>query len=264
MTKIIQQYNRIFLAGAALLLTILMANVIPASAAETSTYTLYGQQWKGDGDQTVTYELVSQNTGTACTYYYDDGSENGTQTGTLSGDATGKIVFQWTTPGVYTFDLKAATADKTNYTYDRTVYRIYVYARNTEPFVTAQDLSKAGDADEGKVNEILFTHTYTTPRSDDGGSGGGDGGSGGGSSNSSASSNTTQTITESGSILDNIIRTITEWGDQSDVVTAIEEGGSINHQNRFTGDDSNMILYGFLSILAIITLTVWYIRHRRA
>lgn len=272
MRKALSQYNQIFLAGAVLLLTILMTHALPASAAENTTYTLYGQEWSGGGNQTVTYGLTSQDEGTACTYYFDDGSETGSQTGTLSGDTTGKLVFQWTTPGVYTFDLEATTANRTNYTYDRTVYRIRVYARNTDPFVTVQNLSKvtgSGEADDGKVNEILFQHRYTAPTTPDGGgdSGGDNGGSGGGSTNPGTNGTTTptETITESGNLLDNIVQTITEWGsDQDETISIVEGGNVINHSNKYTGDDSHMILYGFISILAIITLTVWLIRHKRA
>lgn len=289
MIKVQQLHNRIFQAGLALLLAILMLAALPASAAEpvhavdgaadshgAQTITLpFRQEWTGDGDQTVTYAITSVGDDARCTYTFAEDTANGT----LTGNATGHIIYNWTNPGLYMFDLTVTTADRANYTYDHTSYRIRVYARNSISFVTVENLSITDATSDGKVNEIVYHHTYTAPNNNNpGGTDGGDGGSNGGSSNgggststsgsgSATNTNNTETVItisesgDNGTILEDLIQYISEWGNE-DNGTGVAAAG--NHRNAYTGDDSQMILYGSVSILAIITLAVWFIRRKRA
>lgn len=310
MIQVQQIYNRIFKAGLALLLAAGLLQTTPVYAAETTdpvkavegtaenyaakTIVLpFKQSWTGGGDHTVTYALTPRGAFEESGYTFNTEQDvaNGniswetnratsSNPGTITlndSSSSANISFTWGKAGLYEFDLKATTTDRSNYTYDRTTYRIRVYVRSDTHFITVQNLSNADKEDQGKVGNINFQHTYTEPANPGGGGDGGGDSGGGGSTPSTPSNNTTPTsdggsnvveISDSGSvgldgIIQDVIESITEWGDVSADPDA--NGNYVgNHSNSYTGDDSHMILYGFISILAIITLTVWLIHHKRA
>lgn len=294
--KTLNNYSRIFLAGLlAILLT--LTGLLPVQAEGVTTADTTGgsysdgyitlpfsQTWSGSApDSSVQYTLepIEYKDGS---YTYDtpayaesgriqyafDGVADQKSTDeirtTLSGNTQGQITFRWKQPGVYVFQLQCSQTGTSNYTYSGTVYRIRVYVRSTEEsaFVTAQVVGDENSEANGKVSALTFAHSYTapvTPRGGDNPTPASDGGS----NSTSNSTNTVAQVTESGStgtILDNIVQFLTEYGNAGEGTSSVTESGS--HQNAFTGDDSNMILYGMIAILAIITLTVWMMQRKRA
>lgn len=315
MIRNLHKHNRIFATGLSLLLTVAMIFAIPASAAEndvthavdssTSSHAArqitlpVSQTWSG-GSGKVTYTIKALGAMTDSGWSVDTASDvaagniawtiegtTGTNPGSfdLDGETKTGITYTWNRTGLYLFDLGVDATDGGRYTYDHTAYRIRVYVRNDNSFITVQNIGS-----DGKVAEIVYRHSYSAP-SDSGDGGTTDGGGDNGGGNDTPSTPTTPTtprtptdptnnIDESGStsssdtgnvgldgVIQDIIQSITEWGNTGNNNTNVDSdyaGGGTNHSNSYTGDDSNMILYGSISILAIITLIVWFIKRKHA
>lgn len=125
----------------------------------------FRQSWSGGGNDEVTYSITPQAN-------YTDGTltfSNGKTTGTLSGNATGKITFNGKA-GTYVYEIKCVNEDVANYSYDRSIYQIIVNTNDsTGRIITIQNSSNQ------EVEDIVYRYSYSAP-SDSGDGGGDDGG----------------------------------------------------------------------------------------
>lgn len=312
----IHYHNQILRTGLMLLLAIIMLHVLPVQAAEpvhavdgdettyaSKTITLpFRQTWTGGGEQTVTYTLTplgattvdpGYNLDTAeavrkgwISWTVTDSGETNPGTITLDGSTGTGISYSWTKAGLYLFDLKVSTQDRTNYQYDHSTYRIRVYVRSATHFITVEkDPDDTTGTEGGKVSAIVYRHTYSSGDTPSPNPGGGDDGGSGGDGGNTTPVTPTDPVTpntvpnadgdgsteiseggDTGTLWEEILKYLSEYGNETDPNNpgSVSEWGGLNHRNAWTGDDSNMTLYAFIAILAIITLAGWMIHHRRA
>lgn len=257
--------------------------------SSTGTISLdFLQKWSvnGNASTSVRYVLepVAELTDEPYTYHTSSDVESGyvryafgstTEGGnvgetTLRGDnATGRITFSWTKAGVYVFNLHATSSGGSNYTYDRTIYRIRLYVRDTTQsvFITVQDLSQVsetetGKADAGKVSSITFRHRYSEPPAP---TPGGDDDGGSDSRTIPSTPRRANEITEDGTT-GSTIGEISESGNNQNgdqIGNLTEYGGNENHGNAYTGDDSLMNWYLIIMLAAGASLAACAVYRNR-
>lgn len=255
----------------------------------------FDQTWSGGGSRRATYSLTplgptvadpGKDLNTASdvaagkiSWTVDGSSEQNPATFSLRGETTSHISFTWTAPGLYLFDLAVTSPNGNGNAYDRTVYRIRVYVRDVDQdyFVTAErnptnETGVGGD----KVAEITFAHSYRAP------SDGGDGdntpppNNGGDTTPVTPTTPTTPADTDAdpgvanieesgndGGLIEDIIGQITEWGNQNGTGRYDADPDANGRRIGTTGDDSRMLLYGGIALVAAGIIILWYVKRRK-
>lgn len=170
----------------------------------------------------------------------------------------GDITFEL--PGQYLYKVSEVAGDLDGYTYDTTVYylRYDVTVDAQAGLSVKRTITRNGEDGEAAEN-LLFTNTFSA--SSDGGDDDGDDdrrGGGGGDGGSTSGGGGTSELSEDGAAGDDGVLDLEESGSLIDDVLELIESGA------FTGDESNMVLYGIVAAAAAGLLAMWIVRHRKA
>lgn len=278
-------YNQILRAGFLLLLVISVSISRPAKADET-THTAnskdnktielpFSQTWTGNGgNKIVIYTLspadieadsgISVDTRQAVfagwiSWNIDGEIEVNPESITISGDNKKNIVFTWSKPGLYVFDLNTSAQDAKGYKYDHSTFRIRCYVNTKSQFITVERLDAGGGASEGsKIGTIMFSHTYL---GDD--SGTDSGGNSDSSKETEPPGNPIPTTQENANNNPNGTE-ISERGDQnSQRSNNDDDQGGISRGNLQTGDTSNADLYAIVCAISFITVVAWMAKRNK-
>lgn len=222
----------------------------------TLTVTQFWTRNYDDIDMSATYELIPETTSHQEGYTSDtaaavqagliqfqigDGEVNDGAF-TLTGDEVSTdIVYHWTSPGLYVFRLQGTSEYKEHYTYDGGYYLIRVYVRSDgDSFITAEN--EAGE----KVAEITVDPQYYIE-----------------DNHHHHDDETPSPVRPVTPTQDETVTPITpDDVENPDAIDESDLDNNTNHQNAYTGDASNMTLYGAVTAVAAIALIAWTIRHK--
>lgn len=172
----------------------------------------------------------------------------------------GDITF--TNVGTYEYEVMEINDGLDGYSYDTRIYYV-TYKVTVDPTTGLLTSTRTIEMVRGTVRSVVTDDDETEFQFSNGYKASGGGSSGESGSDGSTIRSLINTINEIGDQISDTVGEITEPGSTGDQIGELNEYGGNDHGNAYTGDDSNMMLYLVIILLAGASLAAWAVYRNR-